>query len=122
MWQNMANGTAAVLSDVTAEKEYGRTRDFIVKGIRSGKLEYREGSVCGNPYPRMLRNQLETYITARRASEYLGTRKVQTSGAETARKFERRTGSAKPRPAFANSREGAVSESGLPAPDAVGAS
>jgi hypothetical protein len=39
------NRKGATLSDVTAEKEYGVTRDFILKGIRAGKLECREGSV-----------------------------------------------------------------------------
>ena len=39
------NRKGAVLSEVTAEKEYGVTRDFIVKGIQTGKLEYRER--CG---------------------------------------------------------------------------
>ena len=72
------NRKGAVLSDVTAQKEYGVTRDFIVKGIRSGKLEYREGSVWGNPYLRILRNQLEPYIKAQLGSEYLETRKFQT--------------------------------------------
>jgi hypothetical protein len=51
------NRKGAVLSDVTAQKAYGVTRDFIVKGIQSGKLEYREGSVWGNPYLRILRNK-----------------------------------------------------------------
>jgi len=35
----------AVLSEVTAQKEYGVTRDFIVEGIQTGKLEFREGAV-----------------------------------------------------------------------------
>jgi len=39
------NRKGATLSDVTAKKEYGVDRDFIVEGIREGKLEYREGSV-----------------------------------------------------------------------------
>ena len=39
------NRKGAVLSDVTAEKEYGVTREFVVAGINAGKLEYREGSV-----------------------------------------------------------------------------
>jgi hypothetical protein len=52
----------AVLSEVTAEKEYGVPRDFIVKGIQTGKLEYRDGAVWGNPYLRVLRSQLELYI------------------------------------------------------------
>ena len=71
------NRKGAVLSDVTAQKEYGVTRDFI-EGIQSGKLEYREGSVWGNPYLRILRNQLEPYIKAQLGSEYLETRKFQT--------------------------------------------
>ena len=56
------NRKGATLSDVTAKTEYGVSRDFIVKGIKAGKLEYREGSVWGNPYLRLLRSQLEKYI------------------------------------------------------------
>jgi hypothetical protein len=59
------NRKGATLSDVTALKEYGVPRDFIVEGIRAGKLEYREGAVWGNPYLRVLRSQLELYITER---------------------------------------------------------
>jgi len=72
------NRKGAVLSDVTAEKEYGVTRDFIVEGIQAGKLEYREGSVWGNPYLRVLRSQLEPYIAAQLGTEHLATRKAQT--------------------------------------------
>ena len=43
-------------------KEYGVDRDFITKGIHAGKHEYREGSVWGSPYLRILRRQLEAYI------------------------------------------------------------
>jgi coenzyme F420-reducing hydrogenase delta subunit len=56
------NRKGATLSDVTAQKEYGVNRDFIVKGIRAGKLEYRNGAIWGNPYLRVLRSQLEQYI------------------------------------------------------------
>ena len=56
------NRKGATLSDVTATKEFGVSRDFIVKGIRAGKLEYREGAIWGNPYLRVLRSQLEQYI------------------------------------------------------------
>jgi hypothetical protein len=68
----------AVLSEVTAQKEYGVTRDFIVEGIQAGKLEFREGAVWGNPYLRILRNQLERYIVQRFGSEYLVKAKSQT--------------------------------------------
>jgi hypothetical protein len=56
------NRKGATLSDVTAQKEFGISREFIVKGIRAGKLEYREGAIWGNPYLRILRSQLERYI------------------------------------------------------------
>ena len=39
----------AVLSEVTAQKEYDVTRDFIVEGIQAGKLEFREGAVWATP-------------------------------------------------------------------------
>jgi hypothetical protein len=72
------NRKGAALSDVTAQKEYGVTRDFIVKGIQAGKLEYREGAVWGNPYLRILRSQLELYILAQLGSEHLVSKKSQT--------------------------------------------
>jgi hypothetical protein len=53
------NRKGASLSDATALKEYGVTRDFPVEGIRAGKLEHREGAIWGNPYLRVLRSQLE---------------------------------------------------------------
>ena len=68
----------ATLSDVTAQKEYGVSQEFIVKGIRAGRLEYREGSIWGNPYLRVLRSQLEQYIAEQLGSNHLANRKAQT--------------------------------------------
>ena len=72
------NRKGAVLSDVTAQKEYGVTRDLIVKGIQTGKLEYREGAVWRNPYLRVLRSQLELFIAEQLGSEYLASKKAKT--------------------------------------------
>ena len=72
------NRKGATLSDVTAEKEFGVSRDFIVKGIRDGKLECREGSIWGNPYIRVLRSQLELYIAEQCGADRLSSRKNQT--------------------------------------------
>lgn len=72
------NRQGATLSDVTAKKEYGVDRDFIVQGIRAGKLEYREGAVWGNPYLRLLRGQLERYIAEELGADYLARGKNQT--------------------------------------------
>jgi len=72
------NRKGATLSDITAQKEYGVSRDFIVKGIQTGKLEFRDGSIWGNPYLRILRSQLEHYIASERGSEHLASSKNQT--------------------------------------------
>jgi hypothetical protein len=72
------NRNEATLSDVTAQEEYGVGRDFIVKGIRAGKLEYREGAIWGNPYLRVLRSQLERYIADQLGSSHLTGTKSQT--------------------------------------------
>ena len=72
------NQRGATLSDITAESEYGVSRDFIVKGIKTGRLEYREGSMWGNPFLRILRSQLEKYITEELGEDYLVKVKGQT--------------------------------------------
>jgi len=72
------NRKGAALSDVTAKKEYGVSRDFIIEGIRAGKLEWREGAIWGNPYIRLLRSQLEKYIAAKLGRQYLAQVKGQT--------------------------------------------
>ena len=72
------NRKGASLSDATAKKEYGVDRDFIVKGIRAGKLEYRQGVIWGNPYLKLLRNQLERYIAEELGENRLSSGKNQT--------------------------------------------
>ena len=72
------NRKGATLSDVTAQREFGVSRDFIVKGIRAGKLEYREGMVWGSPYIKVLRRQLELYIAEQYGTDRLSREKNQT--------------------------------------------
>jgi hypothetical protein len=72
------NRKGATLSDATALKEYGVSRDFIVKGIRNGKLEYREGAIWGNPYIRLLRSQLERLIEEELGSAGLASKQNKT--------------------------------------------
>ena len=72
------NRKGATLSDITAKKEYGVDRDFILEGIRAGKLGYREGSIWGNPYFRILRSQLEKYIAEELGQDHLSSAKSQT--------------------------------------------
>ncbi|MFH1549012.1 MAG: hypothetical protein ABIH04_00475 [Planctomycetota bacterium] len=87
------NRKGATLSDVTAKKEYGVIRAFIVKGIRAGKLEYREGVIWGNPYLRVLRSQLEQYIAEELGEDCLSSGKNQTE----LRKIKKETAALKKR-------------------------
>jgi coenzyme F420-reducing hydrogenase delta subunit len=68
----------ATLSHVTAAKEYGVNEAFIVQGIRAGRLEYRQGSVWGNSYIRVLRSQLEKYIAEKQGGKRLAKSRQQT--------------------------------------------
>ena len=72
------NRKGATLSDVTAKKEYGVDRDFIIKGIQASKLEYREGVVWGNPYLRVLRRPREVYIAEELGQNRLSSGKNHT--------------------------------------------
>ncbi len=65
------NKKGATLSDATAQTEYGISRELILKGIKSGQLEYRDGAIWGNPYLRILRSQLESFITTELGEDYL---------------------------------------------------
>jgi len=89
------NRQGATLSDVTAKAEYGVSRDFIVTGIQTGKLEYREGSIWDNPYLRILRSQLEQYIaeelgedSLRRVKNHTELRRVKKEIADLKKRLE----------------------------------
>ena len=72
------NRKGATISDVTAAKEYGVDRNFILTGIRAGKLEYRDGSVWGNPYLKVLRRELEQYVAEELGADHLLRNQNQT--------------------------------------------
>ncbi len=72
------NRRGASLSDATAQKEYGVGTEFIIRGINSGDLEYREGSVWGSPYIKVLRRQLENYISTQLGEDYLSAVNAKT--------------------------------------------
>ena len=68
----------ATLSDKTAGKEYGLTQDEIVQAIRAGKLHYREASMHGNPWLRLLRREVEALVTKKHGDDYLKDRRAKT--------------------------------------------
>ena len=77
------------LSHKTARKEFGLTDDEIVKAIRAGRLHYREGSVYGNPFLRLLRREVEALVKTRHGDSYLKDRQAKTELARINRELRR---------------------------------
>ena len=74
VWQRKG----ATLSDKTARKEYGLTQDAIVEAIRAGQLQYRRNSIHGNPFLRLLRQEVEALVKRKRGGDYLQGRQART--------------------------------------------
>jgi hypothetical protein len=68
----------ATLSDKTARKEFGLTQAEIVRVIRAGKLQYRDGAVHGNPFLRLLRREVELLIKTNHGDDFLKERQAKT--------------------------------------------
>jgi hypothetical protein len=79
----------ATLSDKTAREEFGLTQDEIVRGIRSGTLHYREGSMYGNPWLRLLRREVEALVIKKHGDNYLKDRQSKTKLARINRELKR---------------------------------
>src|ERR1035441_2304497 len=79
----------ATLSDKTAREAFGLTQDQIVRAIRAGKLHYREGSMYGNPWLRLLRREVEALVGNSHGEQYLKTRQAKTEVARINRELKR---------------------------------
>ena len=73
------------LSDKSAQKEFGLTRQEIIEAIQRGKLQYRENNIYGNPFLRLLRSEVEALVSEKYGSDYLKTQKLKKELAETNR-------------------------------------
>lgn len=73
----------ATLSHKSAQKEYGLTYQEIVEGIRAGKLQYRENSIYGSPFLRLLRHEVEALVAEKHGPAYLKKKQLTTELAET---------------------------------------
>lgn len=82
------NLKGATLSDKTAQKEYGLTWGEILAGINAGKLQYREQSIYGAPFLRLLRREVEALVSERRGAGYLLDRKTKTEVARINRELK----------------------------------
>ena len=67
----------ATLSDKSARQEFGLTQQEIVAAIRAGKLQFREASMHGNPWLRLLRHEVEALVKEKSGQDYLHRKKLQ---------------------------------------------
>jgi hypothetical protein len=84
-WQHKS----ATLSDKTAREAYGLTQVEIVRAIRAGALNYREGSMHGNPWLRLLRREVEALVRKKHGNNYLKDRLAKTELASINRELKR---------------------------------
>jgi hypothetical protein len=66
----------ATLSDKAAMQKYGLTRADIFAAMRAGKLQFREQSMHGNPWFRLLRREVEALIAEKRGDAALQAQKL----------------------------------------------
>ncbi len=67
----------ATLSDKSARQEFGLTQQEIIAAIRAGKLQYREASMHGNPWLRLLRHEVEALVRQKSGKDHLRKKKLQ---------------------------------------------
>ena len=76
------------LSDKTVREEYGLTQDEIVSAINAGKLQYRINYIYENPYFKLIRSEIEQYITEKHGENYLQIRKLKTEMEQINKKLQ----------------------------------
>lgn len=68
----------ATMSDKSARTEFGLTQQEIIAALRAGTMHYREASMHGNPWYRLLRREVEELVRTTHGERYLRDRKAQT--------------------------------------------
>ncbi len=66
----------ATLSHKNACKEFGLTEQEIFEAIKQGKLQYQTNYAHGNPYYKLLRNEVLALVEQTHGSQYLEEQKI----------------------------------------------
>ena len=59
------------MSDKSVRDEFDLTQQEIEQGIFCGALQYRKNSAHGNPYLKLLRNEVKLYVEKIHGKDYL---------------------------------------------------
>ena len=77
------------LSDKSARKEFGITQEEIIDAIRSGKFQYRQNYMHGNPYFRLIRSEVEALVNAKYGNNYLKNKKLKNELTQVNKELKR---------------------------------
>ena len=88
-WDSEWQRKGATLSDKTAREEFGLTQEEIVQAIRESTLQYREGSMHGNPWLRLLRREVEALVQKKHGDHYLKDQQAKTELGRIDRELKR---------------------------------
>ena len=69
MSESLWHKQGETLSHKNACKEFGLTEDEIIEAIKVGKLQYRQNYAHGNPYFRLLRDEVQSLAIELRGSK-----------------------------------------------------
>ena len=83
------NEKGATLSDKSAEKEFGISREKIRKAINGGILQYRINYVYENPYFKLLRREVEALVIEIYGKNYLEKNKIDCELAKVNKELKR---------------------------------
>ena len=67
----------ATMNDKSARLEFGLSQEEIIEAIRTGKLQFRESSMHGNPWFRLFRHEVESLVQENGGLEQLLRKKLQ---------------------------------------------
>lgn len=67
----------ATLSDKSARIEFGISQEEIYEAINDGKLHFHESNVYGNPYFKLLRSEVEAFVTEKYGKDYVEKKKIE---------------------------------------------
>ena len=79
----------ATLSDKSARKEFGLTQEEVIEAIRDGKLQYRNNNMFGNPYFKLIRSEVETFVEEKYGSNYVKKKKIKEELAQINKELRR---------------------------------
>ncbi len=76
--QSMWTKKGGTLTDSTAKKEFGLVHDEIVVAINEGKPQYRNTSMYGNPCIKLIRTEVEAFVTEKYGADHLRVKNAKT--------------------------------------------